>query len=203
MTNIAKPLLIHILLATVLAISNPGVLISIPFPLSPPTLALPLPLPIADVVVSNLELTNIQLREVDYSWKLFAPRADVNVTRAVISFDWFYKKDAGKGFFIEDELELNFEWNFTLTQASRLEIEITRTKLSPGKMKVELGGGVVETVAVEVTNLILNRASVIFRGVIGNPPAIQRASCPRPSPMPPRPWGKTCRSITIRSTTKT
>lgn len=34
-------------------------------------------------------------------------------------------------------------------------------------MKVELGGGVVETVVVEVTNLILNKASAIFRGIIG------------------------------------
>jgi hypothetical protein len=35
-------------------------------------------------------------------------------------------------------------------------------------MKVELGGGVIETVAIEVTNLILNRASIIFRGIIGS-----------------------------------
>ena len=35
-------------------------------------------------------------------------------------------------------------------------------------MKVELGGKVVETVAVEVTNLVLNKASVIFRGFISN-----------------------------------
>jgi hypothetical protein len=37
---------------------------------------------------------------VDYTWKLTAPKVDVNVTRAVVSFDWFYKKDSGKGFFI-------------------------------------------------------------------------------------------------------
>jgi hypothetical protein len=47
-------------------------------------------------------------------------------------------------------------------------LDITYTKIRPGSMKVELGGKVVETVAVEVTNLVLNKASVIFRGFIAN-----------------------------------
>lgn len=93
--------------------------------------------------------------------------AEVNVTKAVVSFDWFYKKDKGKGFFIEDELRLDLDWNFTMTKGNRFELAITNTKIRPGKSKVELGGGVTETVAVEITNLILNHASFTFRGIIG------------------------------------
>lgn len=105
MTNHIKALCLQLLLiTTVWTITNPGALISVPFPFSPPTVALPLPFPISDVVVSNLELTDVQLREVDYSWKLFSTKAEVNVSRALISFNWFYKKDSGKGFFTEDDL---------------------------------------------------------------------------------------------------
>lgn len=85
----------------------------------------------------------------------------------MVSFDWFYKKDKGKGFFIENELRLDLYWNFTMTKGNRFELSIEQTKIHPGKSKVELGGGVSETVLVEVTNLILNHASIIFRGIIG------------------------------------
>lgn len=91
----------------------------------------------------------------------------MNISRAVISFDWYYKHDSGKGFFFEDELQLDFEWHFIANRDNRLQIDITYTKIKPGTMKIELGGKVVETVAVEVTNLIINKASVIFRNFIG------------------------------------
>lgn len=54
-----------------------------------------------------------------------------------------------------------------MTQGNRFQLAITYTKIVPGKSKVELGGGATETVAVEITNLILNKASIIFRGIIG------------------------------------
>ena len=43
-------------------VGNPGILISIPFPLNIPTLPIQLPLPIDNIVISNLELSNIYLR---------------------------------------------------------------------------------------------------------------------------------------------
>jgi hypothetical protein len=95
-----KVFLVVLFLVNSFTIMNPGVLISVSFPYSPPVVNLPLPFPINDIVVSNLELTTVELRQVDYTWKLTATKADVNVTRAVVSFDWYYKKDSGKGFFI-------------------------------------------------------------------------------------------------------
>lgn len=68
---------------------------------------------------------------------------------------------------MEDGLRLELDWNFTVTKNNRFFIDILQTKIQPGQSKVELGGGVKETVAVEVTNLILNRASIVFRGFIG------------------------------------
>ncbi len=131
-----KVIIFALVVISTLSIMNPGVLITVPFPLSPPALNLHLPYPINDIVISNLELTNIELREVDYSWKLTASYAEVNVSKAVVSFDWFYKKDSGKGLFIEDELRLDFYWNFTMNKNSRLQISIESTKIRPGKMKV-------------------------------------------------------------------
>lgn len=112
-------IIIALLAVCTLCITNPGVLLSVPFPISPPALELTLPFAIGDVVVSNLEMTNVELREVDYAWKLTSANAEVNVTKAVVSFDWFYKKDKGKGFFIEDELRLELLWNFTMTKGNR------------------------------------------------------------------------------------
>ena len=95
-----RTLLFSILLIQAICIYNPGVLISVPFPLSPPSLDLDLPLPLSDLLVSGLELNNIELRQVDYSWRLIPQYAEVNVTQALLSFDWTYKKESGKGFFV-------------------------------------------------------------------------------------------------------
>ena len=54
------------LITTVIAAGNPGVLIAIPFPLNVPTVPLGLPLSLDDIVVNQLELTNLKVREVDY-----------------------------------------------------------------------------------------------------------------------------------------
>ena len=48
------------------SIGNPGVLISIPFPLNVPQVPLDLPLPMENIVISNLELTNVYVRELEY-----------------------------------------------------------------------------------------------------------------------------------------
>ena len=88
------------------AIGNPGILVSVPFPLDIPTLPLKLPLSIDNIAISNLELTNVSLRELDFKWKLDIKNAVVNVPLAQISFDWNYKKDSGFGYFREDELKL-------------------------------------------------------------------------------------------------
>lgn len=52
-------IIIAVLVLSTVCITNPGVLLSVPFPMSPPALELPLPLAIGDMVVSNLELTNV------------------------------------------------------------------------------------------------------------------------------------------------
>lgn len=52
-----------------------------------------------NIVISNLELTNVYVRELDYKWTFSAKKASVNITLAQITFDWFYKKDKGFGTF--------------------------------------------------------------------------------------------------------
>lgn len=182
----AKVLLLTTIIFIGSSFNNPGVLISVPFPLSPPTLKLALPQSINDIVVKELELSAVYLREVDYKWKLAATEADVNVTQAQISFDWTYKTDSGKGFFTEDDLRLIFAWTFNATKSNRFEIVIPDTKIHPGKMKVTLGGQAKETVIVEVTNLILNHASILFRGFIGKQKSIQPTKFLKKSQVPPR-----------------
>lgn len=81
------------------ATGNPGILVSVPFPLNVPTLPLGLPLSIDNIVISNLELTNISVRELDYKWSFDVKKAEVNISFAQISFDWVYKKDKGTGLF--------------------------------------------------------------------------------------------------------
>jgi hypothetical protein len=54
-----RTLLFLFLLIQALSIYNPGILISVPFPLSPPALELDLPVPLSDLLVSGLELNNI------------------------------------------------------------------------------------------------------------------------------------------------
>lgn len=39
--------------------TNPGILISIPFPISPPLIDLSLPLPIDNILINHLELTQV------------------------------------------------------------------------------------------------------------------------------------------------
>jgi hypothetical protein len=81
------------------SIGNPGILLSVPFPLDIPQIPLGLPLPMENIVISNLELTNIYVRELEYSWKFNAKNTEVKISLAQITFDWFYKKDKGFGTF--------------------------------------------------------------------------------------------------------
>jgi hypothetical protein len=90
----------------VLAAGNPGILISVPFPLNIPTITLPLPIPIENIVISNLELTNTNLQELSYLWNFAIKKADVNVTSSHIIFNWNYKGHSGIGFFTEENLTL-------------------------------------------------------------------------------------------------
>lgn len=89
-----------------LAAGNPGILISVPFPLKVPTITLPLPIPIENIVISNLELTQTNLQELDYLWNFAIKKADVNVTSSHIIFNWNYKGHSGIGFFTEENLSL-------------------------------------------------------------------------------------------------
>ena len=50
---------VALLIVSCSTLANPGILITIPFPLSPPTIDLNLPFPINDLVINNLELTEI------------------------------------------------------------------------------------------------------------------------------------------------
>ena len=99
MVTLKNILAISFLLWSVITVGNPGILIEIPFPLNIPTLPLQLPIPIDDIVISNLELSNIYLRQLDYKWKFGIKDAPVNISYAQITFDWNYKKDKGVGFF--------------------------------------------------------------------------------------------------------
>ena len=47
-------LLFIVMIYSAYSIGNPGILISIPFPINIPTLPLALPLPIDNIVISNL-----------------------------------------------------------------------------------------------------------------------------------------------------
>ena len=100
-------------------------------------------------------------------------------------------------------MQLGFEWKFIVNQDSRLHIDITYTKIKPGVMKVELGGKVVETVAVEVTNLIINKASIIFRNFIGTVYPTQPINSHPPSRTPPKLSDRMYRFITIVLITRT
>lgn len=62
-------ILLFLLAPLALASGNPGILVSVPFPLDLPPISLPVPLPIDNIVISNLELTHTNLEELDYLWK--------------------------------------------------------------------------------------------------------------------------------------
>lgn len=64
---------------------------------------------------------------------------------------------------------LTLKYTFLKDSHDRFKIEVTSSQVnSKGKMKVELGGNVKETIAVEVTNLILSEASLIWRLFLSN-----------------------------------
>jgi hypothetical protein len=65
-------------------------------------------------------------------------------------------------------LLITFNYAFYKSEANRLKINITSNILKTGKIKVSLGGNVKETIVIEVTNLILNKASITFRNIIAN-----------------------------------
>ena len=98
--------LLAVLLIVTTQQANPGILITVPFPLAPPTIPLALPYALPDLLIDRLELTNIKVIEVRYGWQLNVPSANVNVSQAVVSFDWSYKQHQGKGFFTEDHLQV-------------------------------------------------------------------------------------------------
>lgn len=58
-------------------------------------------------------------------------------------------------------------YSFIASKSNHFQINITSTKIHPGHSAVALGGKAPEIVIVEVTNLILNHASILFRGFIG------------------------------------
>ena len=78
---------------------NPGVLISVPFPLSVPEVTLGLPLPLNDTLIRTLELSHLRLTQLDYTWTFEATGCKVNVTQAEITFDWVDQQHSGSGHF--------------------------------------------------------------------------------------------------------
>lgn len=58
-------------------------------------------------------------------------------------------------------------YSFIASKNNHFEVNVTSTKINPGHSKVALGGGAPEIIIVEVTNLILNHASILFRSFIG------------------------------------
>jgi len=58
-------------------------------------------------------------------------------------------------------------YSFLASKNNHFQVNITSTKIHPGHSSVVLGGGASEIVVVEVTNLILNHASILFRSFIG------------------------------------
>ena len=93
------------LIQLIVCVANPGILVQIPTDLSLPEVNLNLPITIAEgISAQKLELTDVRLRSLDYSWKLSAGRFILTIPEAVISFHWDYGSDSGLGTFTETHL---------------------------------------------------------------------------------------------------
>ena len=89
-----------LLLAAVAGLKNAGILIQVPSHLDLPPITVGLPFKIeSGISIQKLELTDIYLRELDYSWSLVDNRFEAMIPEAVISFHWFYGEDSGVGTF--------------------------------------------------------------------------------------------------------
>ena len=110
------------------------------------------------------------MRNLDYTWKLENDEFNIVIPEAVISFYWYYGSDSGIGTFTETHLTVKIRWQPSMDSHNRFKIDVISTKLGSdekkSKISINLGGGVKETVVVEITNLILNHAKVTFQSGI-------------------------------------
>lgn len=134
-------------------IKNPGVLIQVPSHLQLPIVPALLPFKIASgISIQKLELVDVNLRTLDYSWELANNTFNVVVPEAVISFHWYYGEDSGLGTFTETHLALKIVWEPAIDSSNRFKVEIISSKLTndekKSKITINLGGNVKETIAV-------------------------------------------------------
>ena len=92
-------ILVLIQIAWMTSALNPGLLVQIPTSLSPPSIPIQFPQPIPSIVINNLELTNINLRDIEYKWKVTGSKFAIQIPSTLISFDWTMGKDHGEGTF--------------------------------------------------------------------------------------------------------
>lgn len=99
---------------------NPGLLISIPFPIVVPELNLDLPIKLEPIIVNRLELSSIYVKEVDYSWTFTQKEVKVQISDIKIMFQWSYKEDKGQGIFSETSYMINLTYKVTQNNKDRL-----------------------------------------------------------------------------------
>lgn len=92
-------ILVLVQIAWITSTLNPGVLIQIPSSLSPPPISIKFPQSIPSMLINNLELTNINLRDIKYNWKITSSKFAIQIPSTLISFDWTLGKDHGEGTF--------------------------------------------------------------------------------------------------------
>jgi hypothetical protein len=78
---------------------NPGILITVPFPIQPPHADLKLPFQIDPILINDLELSKINVKSVQYTWNFTETDVYVNISDAVVLFNWKFKSDSGQGTF--------------------------------------------------------------------------------------------------------
>lgn len=118
------PLLLPLLLTLAHSFHNPGILIQIPTNYNLPTIKPALPVNIPSILLQKLELTSVQLRDVQYSWKYLGDRFVISLHYTVVSFDWQYGKDRGIGTFVEQYSELVVLCSFDVDKDARFKIDI-------------------------------------------------------------------------------
>ena len=161
-----------LLLVAAHSFHNPGIIVQIPTNYTLPIVTPPLPTSIPSILLQKLELTSIQLRNIEYSWKYEADKFVIGLLYTVVSFDWKYGHDGGIGTFVEEYSDLVIMVTFDIDKDYRFKIDVDGAKITNEdkrhSIKISLGGKVPETVVVEVTNLILNNAKAAFRLAIKN-----------------------------------
>lgn len=108
---------------------NPGLILQIPTNYTLPIITPQLPTSIPSILLTKLELTSIQLRDVEYTWKYEADKFVVVLLYTVVSFDWKYGHDSGMGTFVEEYSDLVII-TFDIDKENRFKIDVDGAKIT-------------------------------------------------------------------------